>query len=66
MIDHTDLKAAYTEVMAELDELAEVWLEHRAAGLHTNQISTAIDQATRESRKYEKKLKRAETPSTSQ
>lgn len=52
------LISALDGVMSELDQLAELWLEYRAAAKDTDQIATAIDQAVRESRKYERKLKK--------
>lgn len=52
-----ELRRAYEESLAELEELGEVWLEFRAAKLDTRQIELAIGQVIRESRRYEKKLR---------
>jgi hypothetical protein len=60
----TDIQLQYDQIMAELDDLAEIYLEHRAAGKPTDQISTAIKQADRESRKLERKLRRANRDKT--
>lgn len=54
------LHSSLDAVLSELDQLAEAWLEWRAAGKDTTQLRIAIDQATRESRKYERKLRQLE------
>lgn len=51
------LLSALDGVLTEIHQLGETWLEWKAAGKDTTQITTAIDQATRESRKYERKLR---------
>lgn len=55
------LRSSYDAVLSELDQLAEAWLEWRAEGKDTKQLAIAIDQAIRESRKYEKKLRKLES-----
>jgi hypothetical protein len=52
------MQAEYEALLAELTELAECWLEAKVAGMSTLQLDAAINQATRESRKIEKKLKK--------
>jgi hypothetical protein len=52
------MREAYEDVLAELGELAELWLEWRTVGRDTRQVDVAIAQATRESRRYEEKLRR--------
>lgn len=54
------LRSAYNAVLYELRQLGEAWLEWKAAGKDTTQLTKAIDQATRESRKYERKLRQIE------
>lgn len=53
-----NLQEQYDELMRELDELAEAYLEAKAGGKDTQQLNIAIGQADRESRKLERKLRK--------
>lgn len=46
------------DALDELAELAELYLEYYTAGKDTKQITIAIGQCTRETRKLEKKLRK--------
>lgn len=53
-----ELQAEYDAVIQELCDLGELWLEWHAERRDTKQVEIAIGQAIRESRRYEKKLRK--------
>ncbi len=52
------LKEEYEDLLNELSELGELWLEYKALGRDLSQVERAILQATKDSRKLELKMKR--------
>lgn len=52
------LQTEYDAIIVELCDLGELWLEWHAEGRDTKQVEIAIGQATRESRRLEKKLRK--------
>jgi hypothetical protein len=53
-----EIQAKYDAVIQELCDLGELWLEWHAERRDTKQVEIAIGQATRESRRLEKKLRK--------
>jgi hypothetical protein len=58
-MERDELQALYDAALKELGELGEVWLEFRVIRRNTVQVDRAIGEVTRESRRYEKKLRKA-------
>lgn len=56
--EHWSLRSAYDAILAELDQIGELWLEYRAAGRDPAQVNRAISQATAESRRLERKARK--------
>jgi hypothetical protein len=54
-----ELTAALSGALDELAELGEVWIEFHVTGRDTAHLNHAIGEVTRESRKYERKLRKA-------
>jgi hypothetical protein len=58
MAQRDEIEALYRASLAELAELGEVWFEYHAAGRDRTHIDTAIGEVTRESRKWERQLRK--------
>jgi hypothetical protein len=57
-MERDELEALYRASLAELAELGEVWLEFHVKGRDSSQIDHALGEVTRESRKWERKLRK--------
>lgn len=57
-MEFDQIKDEYEELLEELTELGEMWLEYKARGDDLSQIERAIAQATKDSRKLERKLRK--------
>lgn len=58
IMEFDQIKDEYEELLEELTELGEMWLEYKARGDDLSQIERAIAQATKDSRKLERKLRK--------
>lgn len=57
-MEFDNLKEQYDELLNELSELGELWLEYKAQRRDLGQVERAIAQADKDSRKIERKMRK--------